>query len=161
VLEKNASNANRLIESGVFPQQNDFFWASRISGETYGKIAELGFSFEHQTPNSNGIVEFAAKACNANLIDELYVRKLPYTLGSNGKDALAHVLTSIACRRNTSQRISTVSALMKFKPIISDVHKQYLAHLRLMEYENYRELIDQFPELKVGDDARAKRAACY
>jgi len=151
--------ANTLIGSGIVPQRNDFFWAARLSKESYSAVADAGFPFEHASPNQENLLKYAARQCNAELIDELFQREQPYTLGYMGNDALSTVLITRQCREEA--RLNAIKAVMNYEPVISTSHRGHLAYLRLMEYSNYEKVTDMFPQLKIAEEMEPIGKSCF
>lgn len=152
--------AGPLVESGILPQRNDFFWAARsLDGKSYSAIEKLGFSFDHKSPDGKSLTEYAAKQCNSELISELYSLQQPYTYETMGRDALGIALTTRSCK-NKKERLDVVSSVMKFKPVIKNSHQQDIADLRLKDYSTYKTISDIYPQLKIAEDVKNSQYFC-
>lgn len=152
--------AGPLVESGILPQRNDFFWAAQsLDGKSYSAIEKLGFTFDHKSPDGKSLTEYAAKQCNAELITELYLLQQPYTHETMGRDALGLALTTRSCR-NEKARLAVISAVMNFKPIVKKSHQQDIADLRLKEYIAYKSVVDTYPQLEIADDVKVRQYSC-
>jgi hypothetical protein len=152
--------AGPLVESGIIPQRNDFFWAAHsLDGKSYSAIEKLGFTFDHKSPDGKSLTEYAAKKCNAELITELYLLQQPYTHETMGRDALSIALTTSSCR-NEKARLAVISAVMNFKPIVKKSHQQDIADLRLKDYNSYKSVVDAYPQLEIADDVNIRQYSC-
>lgn len=150
-----------LVESGIVPQRDDFYWAaSRLDGKSYSIIESLGFSYDHEAPTGKSLTEYAARQCNADLIAALNQLEKPYTYQTLGNDALNSALTTINCR-NEKARLAVITAVMKFKPTVKQSHLHDIADLRLKDYSTYLQVVASFPQLEIGRDVEPSQYSCF
>jgi len=161
IVSSRPAAAGALIESGIIPQHNDFFWAARLNANTYSIIADLGFSFEHASPNGESLAQYAAKNCNADLMEVLFQREQPYSHSPFGNDVLSRAIMTNRCRTE-KQRIDLIQSVMKFKPKVQAYHQNNMAYLRLKDFSSYSSISKIFPQLAAAEETKPKgNSICY
>jgi ankyrin repeat protein len=159
LLSREPNYFRELKNSGLMENEPQYFSYEKFKLLKYDKIRKLhesGANLLGSDSLGKTFLYYAAKKGDLKLLEYMYEENFPFTQTKIGEDPLHVALkekTSSVSVKNSLHIYGLVDALMKFAPKIDEFHLSRMALLKIVEPDNYRQIIMKYPELEPKPDS--------